>query len=982
MKYKDCEEGCSSAKRVKRDVWKASCGLCVGVGSFSDPPEVPGLAHFLQRMVFTGSEKYTNEDFKGFISLHGGITYGATDCEYTRFYFDIPDTQLLSALIPFGILFDECWIKKDAITREREIIQREFQLDSSNSDKNRKERLLSFIAQSGHPVSKFLWSKSLALNNDIDDDKLYEELQKFRERHYSAHRMKLVIQAIIILSLDILEMYVQTCFNDISSNWLPSDDFTEFKDGKSFDTDISKQMYSRIKSMEHITRVCNLDTQIQKKSMCINAYKNKSCLLQLHVTWVLPSLLNLYRSKPNKYISWIIEHKGSNSLTSYLRKKRWGLDVFCGNCDNDNDFGYNSMYFLFEITVELTYKGVEHQQDILDAIFSFINLVKKTGPQESIHNELYKIGNNNFRFFSKHDDVFDLCKRMHFYQPCDYLTGKHIYFEYNPEAIQKYLDLLMPETAKIMIFDKNARLDIVEPHFKINYIRIEILNQYIERWKSIEPLPDFNLPSCNKFLTNNFSIISVPTEASKYPVKIHQDCFSEIWFHQKFHWPMCHINLNIYSSLNSKTKNAVLLQMYCNVLKYLLLEELHPAVMAGFDYEIDVNEEATGITIQISGFNENLPLWLMVIANYMVNPVPVSKDLFKIIKTQQIKAYYNKFIKPEKFIKDMELWILKSCNYTYIQKYQSLRKCFLEDFRNFLKSFTNNLYFQCLVQGNVMKDSTISIIQQFIKKINCFSLSKQEVLPTEINYIPPCTSYFKLKNMNRNDVNSIVTNYYQVGTTIELSVLIQLMLIIMKESLMNLRIQEKFSYVSCDFRDINGMLGYSITVYTQADECTTEYIDQRIEEFLNSFQIVLEQFSENKLDDVKEGLRISKQHDDTEILKNRVNRNWSEITKRQYMFDRCEKEALAIDNININKLREFFKKHTLNESSFRKLSTHLVGTPKEVAVNAEIFKSHYSVSVMRLIIDDSQHISATDLHITDVNKYKNKFIIKCNLQIV
>ncbi|XP_011051509.1 PREDICTED: nardilysin-like [Acromyrmex echinatior] len=849
MKYKDCEEGCSSAKRVKRDVWKASCGLCVGVGSFSDPSEVSGLAHFLQRMVFIGSEKYTNEDFKGFISLHGGTTYGATDCEYTRFYFDIPETQLLSALIPFGILFDKCWIKKDAITREREIIQREFQLDSSNSEKNKKERLLSFIAKSGHPASKFLWSKSLALNNDIDDDKLYEELHKFRERHYSAHRMKLVIQA--RLSLDTLEMYVQTCFNSISSNWLPSDDFTEFKDGKSFDA--SKQMCKRIKSMEHITR--------------------------LHVTWVLPSLLNLYRSKPIKYISWIIEHKGSNSLTSYLRKKMWGVfDVFCGNCDNDNDFGYNSMYVLFEIIIELTDKGLSNVTDILCAIFSFLKLIKRMGPQER----------------------------------------KHIYFEYNPEAIQKYLDLLMPETAKIMIFDKNGGLNIVEPHFKINYRHCKLLDEYIECWKSIEPLPDFDLPS-------------------------------------------------------------FLFQMYCNVLKYLLLEELYPAVIAGFDYEIDVNEEVTGITIQISGFNENLPLWLMVIANYMVNPV-LSKDLFKIIKMQQAKAYYNKFIKPEKFIKDIELWILKSGNCTYVHKYNALHRYSLEDFQDFVKSFTNNLYFQCLVQGNVTKDFTMNIIQRFIKKIKCSYLREQEVLlTTEINYISLRTSYFKLKNMNRNDVNSIVTNYYQVGTTIESSVLIQLMLMIMKESLMNLRIQEKFSYVSCDFRDINGMLGYSITVYTQADECTTEYVDQWIEEFLNSFQIVLEQFSEKKLDDVKEGLRTSKQHDDTEILKNRVNRNWSEITKQQYMFDRYEKEALAIDNININKLREFFRKHTLNGSSFRKLSTHLVGTSKKVAVNAQIFESHHRVSFKKLIIDDSQYIRATDLHIIDVDDYKQNFIVTLKL---
>ena len=150
----------------------------------------------------------------------------------------------------------------------------------------------------------------------------------------------------------------------------------------------------------------------------------------------------------------------------------------------------------------------------------------------------------------------------------------------------------------------------------------------------------------------------------------------------------------------------------------------------------------------------------------------------------------------------------------------------------------------------------------------------------------------------------------------------------------HLRTQEKLSYVSCDFRNINNVLGYSITVSTQTDKCTTEYVDQWIEEFLNLFQTVLEQFSEKELDDVKEGLRISKQDD--EIPKNRVDRDWNEITKQQYMFDRYEKEALAIENINIKKLRKFFSRHTLNGSEFRKLSIHVIGASKEVAVSKQI----------------------------------------------
>ena len=41
----------------------------------------------------------------------------------------------------------------------------------------------------------------------------------------------------------------------------------------------------------------------------------------------------------------------------------------------------------------------------------------------------------------------------------------------------------------------------------------------------------------------------------------------------------------------------------------------------------------------------------------------------------------------------------------------------------------------------------------------------------------------------------------------------------------HLQIQEKLSYVSCERYQREYLLGYSITVYTQADKCTTEYVD-------------------------------------------------------------------------------------------------------------------------------------------------------------
>lgn len=41
---------------------QAAAALSVNVGSFEDPFEIPGLMHFLEHMVFMGSEKYPKEN--------------------------------------------------------------------------------------------------------------------------------------------------------------------------------------------------------------------------------------------------------------------------------------------------------------------------------------------------------------------------------------------------------------------------------------------------------------------------------------------------------------------------------------------------------------------------------------------------------------------------------------------------------------------------------------------------------------------------------------------------------------------------------------------------------------------------------------------------------------------------------------------------------------------------------------------------------
>jgi len=129
----------------------------------------------------------------------------------------------------------------------------------------------------------------------------------------------------------------------------------------------------------------------------------------------------------------------------------------------------------------------------------------------------------------------------------------------------------------------------------------------------------------------------------------------------------------------------------------------------------------------------------------------------------------------------MALSILKLDHHAQIDMYTTIRNITLKDFQDFVKSFTKRLYIQCLVQGNITPSAAINIVQQFIKTINCGSLDSNTIQQLRGIQIPLGTSYYKIKNINKLDTISMISNYYQTGvTTIELSTLINLISVSIK----------------------------------------------------------------------------------------------------------------------------------------------------------------------------------------------------------
>lgn len=69
------------------------------LGSLSDPAELPGLAHFVEHMLFMGSKKYPIEnEYDKFITDHGGSTNAYTFEDYTNYHYDIAPESLKESL--------------------------------------------------------------------------------------------------------------------------------------------------------------------------------------------------------------------------------------------------------------------------------------------------------------------------------------------------------------------------------------------------------------------------------------------------------------------------------------------------------------------------------------------------------------------------------------------------------------------------------------------------------------------------------------------------------------------------------------------------------------------------------------------------------------------------------------------------------------------------------------------------------------------
>ena len=194
---------------------KSAASLNVYVGSFQNPIEREGLAHFLEHMLFLGTDKYPEAgEYQAYISEHGGQHNAYTSLEQTNYFFNVDSAYLLDTLDRFAQFFVAPRFDAKYVDRERHAVDSEYQLKIKD-DSRREWDVLSELINPKHPLAKFSVGNLQTLVND-EQRPIRPDLLAFYQRYYSANLMTLVVLG--NESLDQLEEAVKSRFSAVANH--------------------------------------------------------------------------------------------------------------------------------------------------------------------------------------------------------------------------------------------------------------------------------------------------------------------------------------------------------------------------------------------------------------------------------------------------------------------------------------------------------------------------------------------------------------------------------------------------------------------------------------------------------------------------------------------------------------------------------------------------------------------------------------------
>ncbi|GAA1759524.1 pitrilysin family protein [Luedemannella helvata] len=132
-----------------------SVGMWVPIGSRDESPELGGVSHFLEHLLFKGTRRRTALDISSTIEAVGGETNAFTTKEYTCYYARVLDADLPLAIDVMGDLLTDSVLAAADVETERGVILEEIAMHDDEPD-DEVHDLFAEAVYGEHPLGRLV----------------------------------------------------------------------------------------------------------------------------------------------------------------------------------------------------------------------------------------------------------------------------------------------------------------------------------------------------------------------------------------------------------------------------------------------------------------------------------------------------------------------------------------------------------------------------------------------------------------------------------------------------------------------------------------------------------------------------------------------------------------------------------------------------------------------------------------------------------
>lgn len=839
---------------------KAAASLNVDVGSAQDPDDLPGLAHYLEHMLFLGTESYPEADaYQSYLTRHGGQHNAFTASQDTNYFFSIEPDALSGALDRFSRFFVNPLFNADRLENERKVVHSEYIARKRNEGRRRND-VLDQLLNPENPTTGFsVGSLATLADRPEGEPGLRERIQRFYTNHYGANVMHLAVVA--PQSLDELESLVRDNFTDVPDRGL-----------------------SRPTIEEPLVNESRLPAAARLKSLRDSR--------QLSFYFPVPDPITEYRHKPASYLASLLGHEGNGSLLDVLREAGWADGLSAGVSRGDGQ------HALFQVDISLTPEGAEHLSRIQASLFAAIRAIRDDGVEAWRYDEQAQLAEQAFRFQqhgSALDDAMRLSMNLSRYPVKDVNYAPYRMDGFDASLIDTWLSELRPDNMLRLYSGPEVEGERTSPWFDTPWSPVALDDD------DAQPLAGLSLPEPNPYIAEDLKLLGKQDAA---PQKRLDEPGFEFWHMRdaSFDTPKVEWRFSLqHPDASHDARKAALSRLLAGWLQDSLNAELYPARLAGHGFEAYAH--ARGITLSFSGWRDRQDRLIERVLEQLQHG-KIEADSVERVRERLRRGWRNA---PQD---DLYRQAGRTLTETLIspqwspeallEASEDLDTQVLRDFR---KAFLADLHLESMAVGDLgieqAKQQARYVAEALTPALShdatpeLVTLRASDDLPT----LTPASE--------RNE--SLVMRYLQgddraLATQARLSVLGRLL---ETPFYQQLRTEQQLGYiVNAGYRPLLDAPG--ITFLVQSPNTDSQTIQSRINAFIDDFSKRLDDVQDSDLAPYRQAVRDDLLQRDTS-LSDRANRLWQALALEDTGFDHRKRLAERVMDVTPETLRDTWR---------------------------------------------------------------------------